>query len=52
MKTKKKAHAPSGFTRGVKVTAKKSARRHARKPRGESRVEMDILDKTYVDSLN
>jgi len=52
VKTKKKAHAPSGFTRGVKVSAKKSTRRHARKARGESRVEMDLIDKPYVDSLN
>lgn len=52
MKTKKKASMPSGFTRGVKVSAKKSTRRHARKPRGESRAEIDVPMKTYEDALN
>lgn len=41
MKTKKKAHGPSRFTRGVKASTK-STRRHARKhaAKGPSREEL------------
>lgn len=52
MKTKKRAHMPSGFTRGVKVSAKKSTRRHAHKVHDVSRAEIDVPSKTYEDSIN
>lgn len=44
MKTKKKEHGPSRFTRGEKVTAK-SARHHGRKTSKKSPSKAEMIEK-------
>lgn len=47
MKTKKKAKAPSGFTRGERVSAK-SSRRHGRKQAGKIQPKDEVTRKLDV----
>ena len=47
MKTKKKARAPSGFTRGVKVGAK-GGRRHGRRKAGKLPTSEEITRKLEI----
>lgn len=48
MKTKTRKHAPSGFTRGEKVSAK-SVRRHARRHAAKSAPKEELVDR--LDTL-
>jgi hypothetical protein len=47
MRTKKKAHGPSRFTRGVKASTK-SARRHARKQAAKGPSREELIDKLDI----